>query len=70
MTRMALGWVSGADVEGLGLEVRFKSVQQQLVEATGGPKQEGEFMEFSSVGRREQLFVRLISMGRQRWEVL
>lgn len=30
----------------------------------------GYTMEFSKVGRREELFVRLVSMGAQRWEVL
>lgn len=70
MTRLALGWASGADIEGLGLELRFKSVEQQIIEAAGGESTQGETMAFTSVGRREQLFVRLISMGRQRWEVL
>lgn len=31
---------------------------------------DGTTMQFKQVGRREQLFVRLISMGAQRWEVL
>ena len=66
MTRMALGWVSGAEVEGLGLTIRFKTAQEQM----GGDKFEGETMHFARVGRREQLFVRLVSMGRQRWELL
>lgn len=70
MTRLALGWASGADIEGLGLEIRFKSAQQQIIEAQGGVPTEGETLKFASVGRREQLFVRLVSMGRQRWEVL
>ncbi|KAK4684455.1 hypothetical protein P7C73_g5722, partial [Tremellales sp. Uapishka_1] len=70
MTRLALGWVSGADVEGLGLEIRVKTVAQQTLEAAGAPSVEGETLEFTRVGRREQLFVRLISMGTQRWEVL
>ena len=70
MQRIALGWASGADVEGLGLTIRFKDVQQQLAEANGAEKVEGTTLHFTRVGRREQLFVRLISMGRQRWEVL
>lgn len=70
MTRLALGWVSGADVEGLGLTIRFKDVTQQMAEAVGSEKIEGITMHFTRVQRREQLFVRLISMGRQRWEVL
>ncbi|ORX36894.1 hypothetical protein BD324DRAFT_627598 [Kockovaella imperatae] len=70
MPRIALGWASGADVEGLGLTLRFKDVQQQIIEAQGGEKAEGKTLHFTRVGRREQLFVRLISMGRQRWETL
>lgn len=70
MPRLALGWVSGADVEGLGLTLRFKDVTQQMAEAAGSEKVEGITMHFTRVQRREQLFVRLISMGRQRWEVL
>ncbi|KAK4686220.1 hypothetical protein P7C73_g3921, partial [Tremellales sp. Uapishka_1] len=70
MARLALGWASGSDVEGLGLEIRFKTVQQQQAEATGAESIDGETLEFTRVGRREQLFVRLVSMGRQRWEVL
>lgn len=70
MPRIALGWVSGADVEGLGLTLRFKTVEQQMAEAAGAEKIDGQTMHFSRVSRREQLFVRLVSMGRQRWEVL
>lgn len=66
MSRLALGWASGADVEGLGLTLRFKTVEQQIA----GDRVEGTTMHFTRVGRREQLFVRLVSMGRQRWEVL
>ena len=70
MPRIALGWASGAEVEGLGLELRFKDTAQQMAEAAGADKVDGERMKFTRVGRREQLFVRLVSMGRQRWEVL
>lgn len=73
MPRMALGWASGADVEGLGLTIRFKSGVQQAKEFAAGPdapKDDGETMHFRRVGRREGLFTRLISIGRQRWEVL
>ncbi|WWD17538.1 hypothetical protein CI109_101979 [Kwoniella shandongensis] len=70
MPRMALGWASGAEVEGLGLTIRFKTGSQQLNEHLGGPKEDGTTLHFTRVGRREQLFVRLISMGRQRWETL
>ncbi|KIR55879.1 hypothetical protein I315_01761 [Cryptococcus gattii Ru294] len=73
MPRMALGWASGADVEGLGLTIRFKTGVQQAKEFAAGPdapKDDGETMHFRRVGRREGLFTRLISIGRQRWEVL
>ena len=70
MPRIALGWASGAEVDGLGLTLRFKDVNQQMAEAAGSEKIEGQTMHFTRVGRREQLFVRLISMGRQRWELL
>lgn len=72
MARLGLAWVSGADVEGLGFTIRFKSIEQQMREANGelNFKTEGETMHFTRVGRREELFVRLISMGRQRWEML
>ena len=66
LSRLALGWASGAEVEGLGLTIRFKTVEQQHA----GEREEGTTMHFTQVGRREQLFVRLVSMGRQRWEVL
>jgi ribosomal protein S6E (S10) len=70
MPRIALGWVSGAEVEGLGLTLRFKDVNQQIIEVNGGEKTEGVTMHFTRVTRREHLFVRLVSMGRQRWEIL
>jgi hypothetical protein len=72
MPRIALGWASGAEVEGLGLTIRFKTVEQQMAEARGGVvvRDDGQTMHFKRVGRREELFVRLVSMGRQRWEVL
>ncbi|WRT66094.1 uncharacterized protein IL334_003047 [Kwoniella shivajii] len=70
MTRMALGWASGADVEGLGLTVRFKPRSQQIAEHVGSEKDEGTTIHLTRVGRREELFVRLVSMGVQRWEVL
>lgn len=70
IARSALGWASGADVEGLGLHLRFKSAEQRIEEAVSTQRGNGETMVFKSVGRREQLFVRLISMGQHRWEVL
>ena len=70
MARLALGWLSSSDVEGLGMTLRFKSMDQQFKEMNGGEKIEGETLHFTRIGRREHLFVRLVSMGRQRWEML
>lgn len=73
MPRIALGWASGADVEGLGLTVRFKPVAMQVADldkTRAEEKDDGTTMHFTRVGRREQLFVRMISMGAQRWEML
>lgn len=73
MTRIALGWASGADIEGLGLTIRFKSKEQMLMDQNKSDDEkrtDGTTLHFKRVGRREQLFVRLISMGAQRWEVL
>lgn len=70
MARLALGWVSSADVEGLGMTIRFKSMDRQFAEMNGAEKTEGQTMHFTRIGRREHLFVRLVSMGRQRWEML
>ncbi|WWC89593.1 uncharacterized protein L201_004518 [Kwoniella dendrophila CBS 6074] len=70
MPRMALGWASGAEIEGLGLTIRFKARTQQIAEHVGSEKDEGTTIHLSRVGRREELFVRLVSMGVQRWEVL
>jgi hypothetical protein len=39
-------------------------------EVKGMNSTEGDSYEFQAVGRREQLFARLISMGNQRWESL
>nr|ODN82538.1 hypothetical protein L203_05347 [Cryptococcus depauperatus CBS 7841] len=73
MPRMALGWASGADIEGLGLTVRFKSGEQQARDLAAGPgvkKEDGDTLHFKRVARREGLFARLVSMGRQRWATL
>jgi hypothetical protein len=39
-------------------------------EVKGMNSNEGVSYEFLAVGRRDQLFARLISMGHQRWESL
>jgi hypothetical protein len=75
--RAVLGWASGADVESQTLLVRMKSLGERQLSEMDGTKEvkgmnstEGDSYEFQAVGRREQLFARLISMGNQRWESL
>lgn len=73
--RAALAFVSGADIESQTLMIRMKSPREhaatQLDYAQGETSPvEGDIYEFKTVYRREQLFVRLISMGNQRWESL
>ncbi|KII91746.1 hypothetical protein PLICRDRAFT_682123 [Plicaturopsis crispa FD-325 SS-3] len=60
MGRSVLGYVAGMSLLGTGLEVRVRSA------AEGGE----ETLVFTNVVRREQLFVRLLSMGGQLWESL
>lgn len=66
---MALGWIGGADVESLGLSIRFADSLQQEVEKQGD-QPDDETYHFTSVRRREALFNRLIAIGSQRWEIL
>lgn len=66
---MALGWLGGAEVESLGISLRFADPEQQAVEIEGNDPDD-ESYHFKGVRRREQLFNRLIAMGPQRWEVL
>lgn len=69
MPRMALGWIGGADVESLGLSIRFVDPEQQVVEIEGNQPDDKSY-HFTGVRRREQLFNRLLSIGSQRWEQL
>lgn len=75
--RAVLGWASGADVESQTLLLRMKTSGERaydnvndMKEAKGLNSVDGDTYEFQTVGRREQLFARLISMGNQRWESL
>lgn len=54
--RLALGLLGGADVDSLGLTIRFAGDDEEY--------------HFQSLERREQLFNRLIALGPQRWEIL
>ena len=75
--RAVLGWASGADIESQTLLLRMKTSGERASddaddtkEVKGMNSSEGDSYEFQSVGRREQLFARLLSMGNQRWESL
>lgn len=79
MGRSALGIVAGVSIQGTAIEIRVKT----LLDENGHPKDAvvnvpegdeganvGEALVFTNVLRREQLFVRLISMGDQQWETI
>ncbi|GAA6005101.1 hypothetical protein JCM10207_008509 [Rhodosporidiobolus poonsookiae] len=78
--RKALGYLSSVQLEGMGLDIRFKPLEQRFAEkAHGGlgegdkPHDEvvdGETHTFSHVGRRDELFRRLLGISNARWEVL
>lgn len=74
--RAVLGWASGVQLEGAGLETRFKEARLRRADGLGkgeGSQKHEETFEgtvhvFSHVGRRDQLFARLISIGTQKFE--
>lgn len=81
--RMAFGWLGGASVDSLGLDVRFiknaaalaldtvdtkPGVDAKIVTDTSADND--ETIELRSVERRDALFNRLIALGDQRWELL
>ncbi|GAA5893935.1 hypothetical protein JCM8208_001283 [Rhodotorula glutinis] len=78
--RSVLGWAASINLEGMGLDLRFKPLEQRMAEkAHGGlgegdkPHEEhveGETLGFSHVGRRDELFRRLLGISNARWEVL
>ncbi|GAA5981995.1 hypothetical protein JCM11641_006826 [Rhodosporidiobolus odoratus] len=80
MGRTLLGYAASINFEGMGLDLRFKALEQRYAEkAHGGlgegdkPHQEvteGETYGFSHVGRRDELFRRLLGISNARWEVL
>jgi hypothetical protein len=80
IARTVLGWAASINLEGMGLEVRFKPLEQRYAEkAHGGlgegdkPHEEvveGETYSFSHVARRDELFRRLLGISNARWEVL
>jgi hypothetical protein len=78
--RTILGWAASINLEGMGLEIRFKPLEQRYAEvAHGGLGQgdkpheevvEGEVFSFSHVARRDELFRRLLGISNARWESL
>lgn len=76
IARAVLGWAAAISIEGMGLELRFKSHVERKADGIGkgedphGETHEGELWTFSHVARRDQLFLRLLSVGEQKWEDL
>ncbi|GAA5864200.1 hypothetical protein JCM1840_006699 [Sporobolomyces johnsonii] len=78
--RTVLGWAASINLEGMGLDLRFKHVGERFAEkAVGGlgegdkPHQEvneGDTLSFSHVARRDELFRRIIGISNARWELL
>jgi hypothetical protein len=74
--RAVLGWAASVSLAGAGLDLRFKQPQQRMTDGLGKGEDpheethEGAVWSFSHVGRRDQLFARLISIGDQKWESL
>lgn len=72
------------ELGGTSLEVRVKKVGQRfegkevgdnvwvtnVVFEEEGDVEGGDVMQFERIGRRDQLFVRLISLARLQWETL
>ncbi|KAK4055784.1 hypothetical protein OIV83_000331 [Microbotryomycetes sp. JL201] len=77
IARAVLGWAASISLEGMGLDMRFKSEEERKRDTLGGgddPHEEdhpGETWYFSHVGRRDQLFARLLSVcPTSKWEML
>lgn len=74
--RAVLGWAAATNLEGMGLELRFKEHSERAVDGLGKGEvpheetHEGVCWEFSHVARRDELFDRLVSVGEQKWESL
>ncbi|GAA6063507.1 hypothetical protein JCM10212_004769 [Sporobolomyces blumeae] len=78
--RTVLGWAASVNLEGMGLDLRFKTERERLEEKEKGglgqgdrPHEElhnGETFEFSHVARRDELVRRLMGISNARWETL
>jgi hypothetical protein len=85
LPRSVLGWAAGMDLAGNGLEIRVKDaggiqegkqispgvwVTNVVFEDEGDQEQVGRVLQFERVGRRDALFVRLLSISEALWETL
>lgn len=86
VARSVMGYVAGMGLTGTGFEIRVKppshersrdeikteeAAKQNITgDAVKEDLKEGETLVFTNVLRREQLFIRLLSMGNQLWETL
>ncbi|GAA5892908.1 uncharacterized protein JCM6883_007510 [Sporobolomyces salmoneus] len=78
--RTVLGWAASVNLEGMGLNLRFKSLNERMEEKVKGglgegdkPHEElhqGETIEFTHVARRDELVRRLMGISDARWETL
>lgn len=78
--RTVLGWAASVNLEGMGLDLRFKTLTDRMDEkANGGlgegdkPHEElhhGETIEFTHVARRDELVRRLMGISDAKWETL
>jgi len=78
--RTVLGWAASVNLEGMGLDLRFKTLTERMDEkASGGlgegdkPHEElhhGETIDFTHVARRDELVRRLMGISDAKWETL
>ncbi|CED85520.1 Protein of unknown function DUF3292 [Phaffia rhodozyma] len=85
LPRSILGWAAGMDLGGTGLEFRVKKheaiyqgkeiapgvyVDNVYFEDEAESEMDGEVYQFEKVGRRDQIFIRILSLAEQNWETL
>ncbi|KAL7410308.1 hypothetical protein BDY24DRAFT_400112 [Mrakia frigida] len=85
LPRSVLGWAAGMELGGTSLEVRIKRsttyrqgyetrpnvfVTNVYFEEEGEEEEGGEVIQFERIGRRDQLFLRLLAGSPSQWETL
>lgn len=85
LPRSVLGWAAGLDLAGNGLEIRVKDsggtqegkeirpgvwIRNVVFEDEGDQELQGRVVQFERVGRRDGLFVRLLSVSEALFELL